>query len=138
MNEKKLYLITKSCMLLFLLFNFAIYLKFVMIHKYLLSSLIPHVSRIVTFALLFRFENIFLFVLFLVLDCTTLLCSEYYTLVFEKVLRHRLKETYSVAYVTTELILNAFTLVYAYIFIKRARYRSDVLPVFELTNVSRL
>lgn len=138
MNEKRLYSAIKVCIFLLSLSNIAVFLKFIMTHRYLLASVTPHACRIGTFILLYRFEHKFLLTLFLLLDGVTVTGSELYTLVFETVLKRGSREIYGVTYVVTELILNVFIVVYAVIFCRRARYVSEVLPMRELTNISQL
>ncbi len=84
MNEKRLYSAIKVCIFLLSLSNIAVFLKFIMTHRYLLASVTPHACRTATFILLSRFEHNFLLMLFLLLDCATIVCSELYALVFDR------------------------------------------------------
>lgn len=135
MNEKRLYSAIKVCIFLLSLSNIAVFLKFIMTHRYLLASVTPHACRTATFILLSKFEHNFLLMLFLLLDCATIVCSELYTLVFDRVIHHGLTEMYSLTYVVSEFILNVFIVIHAFIFIKRTRRGHGILPMNELVNI---
>ena len=138
MNENKLYSAVKMCVLLLLAANITIFVKFTMVHKFLLGSVTPHAVRVLIFLLQYKFDSKTLVASFGMMNGVTIACTELYTHVFERISFKRFNEKYSLTYVALEVALNVFIFIYTYVFIRRSRRMSDVLPEYELTNIERV